>query len=67
MAKPRVADPRTHDAEVFRIEQSILRDVAGKQQHVLDAAARLVARRLAPIDSRAARTLLNEIRLGDLP
>ena len=67
MARPRVSDSRTHDAAVFRIEQSILRELATKQQHLLDTAARLVARRLAPFDSRAARTLLSEIRLGELP
>jgi len=53
-----------HDAEVFRIEKEILGGLARKQKDLLDTADQLVAEKLAPVDARAARILLDEIRRG---
>jgi hypothetical protein len=69
-ADPRPSDAKwwnDHDSEVFRLEQEILAIVAAGQRALLARAARLVRERLAPVDVRAARVLLGEIRRGALP
>jgi hypothetical protein len=55
------------DAQVFKIEKSILRELAPLQRQVLATARQLVAERLAPVSRSAAKEFLYCVRVRDLP